>query len=181
MVAKGGEGENPLRLRFPPGPHLRSSRFSRHPRFHQAPTNRFAKNRTLRGLGFLWPGWAGPQALGPKPPPEGDLAHLKTLGCHHSPLGAVGWFPKEELYRARGGVPVFAPALQPLGRAPSPENLANKPLSPASRQPSRVKNSKNAPVLLLISSAESLQPSLTFLLRRNNNAVDRLTTQTSGP
>ena len=68
MVAEGGEGENPLpfsltvnagggwggggggggvggvsRLRFPPGPHLRSSRFSRHPRLRQAPTRRFAK------------------------------------------------------------------------------------------------------------------------------------------
>ena len=73
MVAEGGEGENPLpfsltapkrgerlggggvggvsRLRFPPGPHLRSSRFSRHPRLRQAPTRRFAKSQSF-GVGF---------------------------------------------------------------------------------------------------------------------------------
>ena len=89
MVAEGGEGENPLpfsltapkrgggggvggvsRLRFPPGPYLRSSRFSRHPRLRQAPTRRFAKNRNLRGLG----GFVGkrPQAAGgPGPKPWG--------------------------------------------------------------------------------------------------------------
>ena len=132
MVAEGGEGENPLgggwgeggggvggvsRLRFPPGPHLRSSRFSRRPRPRQAPTTRFAKNRNLRGLG----GFCGPRPLvgrapspgGPGPKPPGDLAHrplgpgsrhshrltscnrlkpmgpgLKTLGCYHNPQSA---------------------------------------------------------------------------------------------
>ena len=76
MVAEGGEGENPLpfsltapnvggvgegggvggvsRLRFPPGPHLQSSRFSRHPRLRQAPARRFAKNRNLRVFGGRW-------------------------------------------------------------------------------------------------------------------------------
>ena len=97
MVAEGGEGEtlflSPLqpqnagggwgggggvggvsRLRFPPGPHLRSSRFSRHPRLRQAPTTRLAKNRNLRGLGGFCgekapgPWWAGPQALGARAP-----------------------------------------------------------------------------------------------------------------
>ena len=68
----GGGGVS--RLRFPPGPHLRSSRFSRHPRLRQAPTRRFAKNRNLRGLGGFCgakaPGpWrAGPQALGARAP-----------------------------------------------------------------------------------------------------------------
>ena len=42
----GGGGVGGVsRLRFPPGPHLRSSRFSRHPRLRQAPTRRFAKTR----------------------------------------------------------------------------------------------------------------------------------------
>ena len=108
MVAESGEGENPLpfsltalqptkrggvggggggggvsRLRFPPGPHLRSSRFSRHPRLRQAPTRRFAKNRNLRGLGGC---------------------------CGEKAPGGVGWFPKAELYiRMKGRVPVFAP------------------------------------------------------------------------
>ena len=124
MVAEGGEGENPLpfsltapggggrgggvggvsRLRFPPGPHLRSSRFSRHPRLRQAPTRRFAKNRNLRGFcGEKAPGPPSPGGPGPKPP--GDLAHrprvfnfllplkpigpgLKTLGCYHNPQSA---------------------------------------------------------------------------------------------
>ena len=130
MVAEGGEGENPLpfsltapkcgggvgggvggvsRLRFPPGPHLRSSRFSRHPRLHQAPTRRFAKNRNLRGLGgFGGPGpkpWGpgpqapwrpGPQAPGAWIPPlspinflQAELRRkLKTLGCYHNPQSA---------------------------------------------------------------------------------------------
>ena len=92
-----------------------------------------------------------------------------------NPLG-VGWFPKAELYSSmRGGVPVFAH----WGRAPSfwkPGQQAPEPCIP-------VKNSKNAPCssahekpgLLhrLISCAQFLQPSLSFLLR--------LTTQTSGP
>ena len=77
MVAEGGEGENPLPFSlttpkrggrggipasFPSGPHLRSSRFSRHPRLR------------LRGLGGFCgekapgPWWAGPQALGARAP-----------------------------------------------------------------------------------------------------------------
>ena len=100
---RGGGGGGVSRLRFPPGPHLRSSRFSRHPRLRQAPTRRFAKNRNN--------------------PQSADLE--------------ARWMVSE------GGafrVPVFAPAFQPQ----APGHLANKPLSPASRQPSRVKNSKNA-------------------------------------
>ena len=123
MVAEGGEGENPLpfslqpqnaisgggvggvsRLRFPPGPHLRSSRFSRHLCLRQAPTRRFAKNRNLRGWApsFLktWPtGPLGPGSrhshgltsckrvfnfLRRKPMGPG----LKTLGCYHNPQSA---------------------------------------------------------------------------------------------
>ena len=129
MVAEGGEGENPLP--FPPGPHLRSSRFSRHPRLCQA----LRKNRNLRGGEKARPlvGRApSPGNPGPKPP--GDLAHRPLgPGSRHShgdflqakfltsccsgsqnatrtpsplTLGGLGWFPKAELYSSmRGGVP----------------------------------------------------------------------------
>ena len=188
MVAERGEGENPLPfsltapkrgggwgeggLRFPPGPHLRSSRFSRHPRLRQAPTRRFAKNRNLRGL--VW--GKRPQAAGgpgPKPWGPGDLAHrplawipplspvdflqtefltsqtrfpgLKTLGCYHNPQSAdLGgrWMVSE------GGALRGSRLRSSISAAEAPKNLANKPLSPASWQPCRVTNSKNAPVLI---------------------------------
>ena len=92
----------------------------------QAPTRRFAKNRNLRGLGGFCgfspgPWWAGPQALGARAPKApGDLAHR--------PLGP-------------GSRQVF------MGRPNTLETWPTSP-SPASRQPSRVKNSKNAPVLI---------------------------------
>ena len=69
----GGGGVGGVsRLRFPPGPHLRSSRFSRHPRLRQAPTTRrFAKNRNLRvvfvGKRPQAPGGPGPKPWGPGP------------------------------------------------------------------------------------------------------------------
>ena len=66
----GGGGVGGVsRLRFPPGPHLRSSRFSRHPRLRQAPARRFAKNRNLRGLVKRpqAPGGPGPKPWGPGP------------------------------------------------------------------------------------------------------------------
>ena len=56
----------------------------------------------------------------------------------------------------------------------APGDLANKPLSPASRsripKMPRCSSAHEKPGLLhrLISCAQSLQPSLTFLLRRNN-------------
>ena len=153
----GGGVGGVSRLRFPPGPHLRSSRFSRHPRLRQAPTRRFAG---LEGR--------APSPGGPCPKPPGDLAHrplgpgsrtltdflqakfltsccVATITPNPLTLGGVGWFPKAELYSSmRGGVPVFAPAFQPLGRAPSlwgPGQQAPEPCIP-------VKNSKNAPVLI---------------------------------
>ena len=115
----GGRVGGVSRLRFSPGPRLRSSRFSR------------------------------PSFWGPGPKPPGDLARpwgctatlsckpnfqkpmgpgLKTLGCYHNQSADLGgrWIVSE------GG------ALQSHGW----------PLSPASRQPSRIKNSKNAPVLI---------------------------------
>ena len=73
----------------------------------------------------------------------------------------------------RGGVPVFAPAFQPLGRAPRSWKPGQQ-ASPASRsripKMPRCSSAHEKPGLLhrLISCAQSLQPSLTFLLRRNN-------------
>ena len=80
---RGGVG-GVSRLRFPPGPQLRSSRFSRHPRLRQAPARRLAKNRNLRGVVFVGkrpqaPGGPGPKPWGPSPKPPGDLAH-RPLG-----------------------------------------------------------------------------------------------------
>ena len=94
-IGGGGVG-GVSRLRFPPDPHLRSSRFSRHPRLRQAPTRRFAKNRNLRGLGGFCgekapgPWWAGPQALGARAP-----SPLETW-----PTGPWGLDPAEFLWAA---------------------------------------------------------------------------------
>ena len=134
----GGGGVGGVsRLRFPPGPHLRRSRFSRHPRLRQAPTRRFAENRNLRGLWFCGekapgPWWPRPQAPW-RPGPQAPVHYLKpmsraaTITPNPLTLGGVGWFPKAELYSPmRGGVPVFAPAFQPLGRAP---RVAHSPCS----------------------------------------------------
>ena len=151
MVAEGGEGENPLpfsltapkgggggrvggvsRLRFPPSPHLRSSRFSRHPRL---PTRRFAENRNFCGGKRPCCAAPSPGGLGPKPwrpGPQAPGAWTATLTgslllvasqTHGSAtitpnpltLGGVGWFPRAELYSPMRGVPAFAPAFQPLG------------------------------------------------------------------
>ena len=140
-----------------------------------------------------------PDRPGPKPwgsGPPGDLAHRPLgpgsrhshslpasqvfnflLRRYHNPQSADlgGRFPKAELYSSmRGGVPVFAPAFQPLGRAPSPWGPGQQALSPASRsripKMPRCSSAHEKPGLLhrLISCARSLQPSLTFLLRRNN-------------
>ena len=115
MVAEGGKIENPLggvsRLRFPPGPHLRSSRFSRHPRLRQAPTKKFAKNRNLRGCGEKAPGpWrAGPQALGARAP-----SPLETW-----PTGPWGLDPAEFLWAAQS--PFWRPGKQ--ARALHPGSL----------------------------------------------------------
>ena len=68
----------------------------------------------------------------------------------------------------------------------APGDLANKPLSPASRsripKMPRCSSAHEKPGLLhrLISCAQSLQPSLTLTTRFRARAVDRLTTQTHG-
>ena len=141
-VLGGGGVGGVSRLRFPPGPHLRSSRFSRHPRLRQAPTRRFAEHRNFCG---------GKRFGGPGPSLDRH-SHRFTSSCCISnawvraatitpnplTLGGVGWFPSGALqsHERRGSA---------AGRF---GDLANKPLSPASRQPSRVKISKHAPVLI---------------------------------
>ena len=90
------------------------------------------------------PGGPGPKPWGPGPKPPGDLAHrplgpvpppvdflqaeFLTSRCvkRVSKLYSSPWGMVSE--GGRGGVPVFAPAFQPLGRAPSLWDLANKPL-----------------------------------------------------
>ena len=116
------------------------------------------------GPGPQAPWRPGPQAPGAWIPPLSpvDFVQTKFLTscCVSNPwvrvsnatitpspltLGGVGWFPKAELYSSmRGGVPVFAPAFQSLGRAPSP----CKPGQQAPQPCIPVKNSKNAPVLI---------------------------------
>ena len=136
----------------------------------------------------MW--WAGPQALGaraPSPLETWPTRHshrcrvfnfllrlkprpgLKTLGCYHNPQSAdLGgrWMVSE------GG------ALQ--SHEAGPQGPGTWPTSPcpacgspaASRIPKmpRCSSAHEKPGLLhpLISCAQSLQPSLTFLLRRNN-------------
>ena len=125
----------------------------------------------LRKKRFLWgkgpnplvgrapsPGGPGPQAPGAWIPPLSPLNFrnrvfnflqrkpmgpgLKTLGCYHNPQSAYlggRWMVSQGRalqYHERRGSRLRSSI------------SANKPLSPASRQPSRVKNSKNAPVLI---------------------------------
>ena len=86
----GGGGVGGVsRLRFPPGPHLRSSRFSRHPRLRQAPTRRFAKNRNLRGwVVFVGKRPQGPGGPGPKPWGPGPQAPWRP-----GPQAPGAWIP----------------------------------------------------------------------------------------
>ena len=120
MVAEGGEGEN--------SPKTWGVVFvGKRP---QAPGEPGPKPW---GPGPQAPWRPGPQASGawipPLSPPNFMGPGLKTLGCYHNPQSAD--FGGRWMVRAQG-----------CG------DLALKPLSPASRQPSRVKNSKNAPVLI---------------------------------
>ena len=133
MVAEGGKGENPLPFSLTAKTRGRgcrggipasfqvptsSSRFSPHPRLRSPEGLR--KIQALVGR--------APSPGGPGPKPPGDLAQAPGPGSRHSErltsckpkaatitpnpltLEGVGWFPKAELY----GVPVFAPAFQPL-------------------------------------------------------------------
>ena len=175
MVAEGGEGENPL-LRGGGGwggggggvrggyPGFVSLQVPTSEAAVSADTHAFARLppgglRKIERFGwFLWgkgPRVGGPQAPGAWIPPLSLCSRvfnflrrkpmgpgLKTLGCYHNPQSAHLEGGALQFHERR--VPVFAPAFQPQ----APGDLANKPLSPASRQPSRVKNSKNAPVLI---------------------------------
>ena len=101
------------------------------------------------GPGPQAPWRPGPQAPGAWIPPLLWVDFLQAKFLTSCCVATIGWFLKAELYSSmRGGVPVFAPAFQPLGRAPSP--------------------CKPGLLHRLISCAQSLQPSLPFLLRRNN-------------
>ena len=195
LQMRGGWG-GVSRLRFPPGPHLRSSRFSRHPRLRQAPTRRFANFRNLRGL-FLWGKGSRPLGRAPSPGarapslletwPTGPWGldpatlmgpGLKTLGHNPQSADLAGrWMVSEGgalQSHERRGCQHFSRWAGPQ----APNNLANKPLTlhwgrlAASRIPKmpRCSSAHEKPGLLhrLISCAQSLQPSLTFLLRRNN-------------
>ena len=124
------------------------------------------------------PGGPGPKPWGPGPKPPGDLAH-RLLGPgsrHHNPQSAdLRGAPKGgavQFHERR-----FPSSLQHFSRWAGPQvsgDLANKPLNPASRsripKMPRCSSAHEKPGLLhrLISCAQSLQPSLTFLLRRNN-------------
>ena len=134
----GGGGVGGVsRLRFPPGPHLRSSRFSRHPRLRQAPTRRFAKNRNLRGLGGLGKGpgpwWAGPQALGARAPSPWRPGP-QAPGARHSSQ------------RLTSCKPNFASQTHGSGSQNPRHERAFQAL--AGPKPLGIKNSKNAPVLI---------------------------------
>ena len=67
-----GQGGGVSRLRFPPGPHLRSSPFQPTPTPSAGSHQEVCRNRNLRGLVFgekaPGPWWAGPQALGARAP-----------------------------------------------------------------------------------------------------------------
>ena len=128
------------------------------------------------GPGPQAPWRPGPQAPGAWIPPLSpvDWSGSQNATITPSPLtlGGLGWFPKAELYR--GGVPSSLQHFSRWAGPQAPENLANKPLSPASRsripKMPRCSSAHEKPGLLhrLISCAQSLQPSLPFLLRRNN-------------
>ena len=165
MVAEGGEGENPLpfsltapkrgwgggggggvggvsRLRFPPGPHLRSSRFSLtstpSPGSHQD-----LRKIVMRGLWFwgkgarrlgarapspleTWP-TGGPWGLDPATLTEffnfllrlkPISPYLKTLGCY--PWGALDGFRRLQSHERRGSRLRSSISAAGLGWAPSP-------------------------------------------------------------
>ena len=124
MVAEGGEGENPLLFCLQPqnagggggggrgrgpGPHLRSRSFRRHPRLRQ-----FERFGGFCGEKAPGPWWAGPQAPW-RPGPQAPGAWIP-------PLSLAGFPSSLQHFRCWAGGP------QASG------DLANKPLSPASRQ-----------------------------------------------
>ena len=117
--------------------------------FARLPPGGPRKNRNLRGLVVF----CGEKAPGPLlakfffllVASQTSGSQNATITPNPLTLGGVGWFPKAELYSSmRGGVPVFAPAFQPLGRAPSPWRPGQQAPEPCIP----VKNSKNAPVLI---------------------------------
>ena len=101
------------RLRFPPGPHLRSSRFSRHPRLCQVAKNRCWVVFVGKGPRPLVGRAPSPGGPGPKPP--GDLARKPLgLGSRHSHLAA-----SQELLAAQTRL---GPGLKTLGCYHNPQS-----------------------------------------------------------
>ena len=168
MVAEGGEGENPFlsarggwggvggvsRLRFPPGPHLRSSRFSRHPRLRQAPIRRFAEKIVVCEVWVVFvgkrpqaPGGPGPKPWGPgpqapwRPGPQAPGAWI-LVNPQSADLGGR-WMVSEggavQFHERRGSR--LRSSISAAG--PGPKPLQTWPTSPCP-----VKNSKNARVLI---------------------------------
>ena len=119
-----------------------------------------------------------PSPGGPGPKPPGDLAH-RPLGPGSRLFNFLlrknhGWALDGFRRHERRGFPSSLQHFSCWAGPQAPVNLANKPLSPASRsripKMPRYSSAHEKPGLLhrLISCAQSLQPSLTFLLRRNN-------------
>ena len=74
----------------------------------------------------------GGEGENPAPKCGGGGARAATITPNPLTLGGAGWFPKAVLYSPmRGGVPVFAPAFQPLGRVWGPGQQASEPCIPA--------------------------------------------------
>ena len=130
------------------------------------------------GPGPQAPWRPGPQAPGAWIPPLSPVDFLvRVLKRYHNPQSAdLGgrWMVSEggavQFHERRASLQHFSWWVGPQ----APGDLANKPLSPASRsripKMPRCSSAHEKPGLLhrLISCAQSLQPSLTFLLRRNN-------------
>ena len=132
------------------------------------------------GPGPQAPWRPGPQAPGSWIPPLSPVDFLQFVASkrYHNPQSAdLGgrWMVSEggavQFHEGRGSrLHSFSCWAGPQ----APANLANKPLSPASRsripKMPRCSSAHEKPGLLhrLISCAQSLQPSLPFLLRRNN-------------
>ena len=121
MVVEGGEGENPRGRGGVGGgyPGFVSLQVPTSEAAVSADTHAFArlpaKNRNLRGL--LVGRAPSPGGPGPKAPWRPGL---QAPGAWIPPLSPADFLQAEFLTCLVFGVPVFAPAFQPLGRAPSP-------------------------------------------------------------
>ena len=167
-VGGGGGVGGVSRLRFPPGPHLRSSRFSRKPRLRQAPIRRFLWGKGPRPL--VGPGARAPSPLetwptgpwGLDPATLTDFLQAKFLASccvsnpwvrvskrYHNPQSAdlagrwmVSAGGAVQFHERRGSR--LRSSISALGQAPSPWGPGQQAPEPCIP----VKNSKDAPVLI---------------------------------